>query len=213
MAHLGQAPRISPIEQVSYRYHLIMTLMRSKIKSLKELIPVVAGQRQAGKRIVFTNGCFDLLHIGHIRYLQEAKDKGELLIVGLNSNTSVQSLNKAPGRPFISGDQRAEVLAALACVDFVVLFDEPDPFHLIEALRPDILVKGGDWAPDRIIGRDVVEAHGGVVHSIPLVPNISTTEIIQRILKLPIHIHSAEKEGRKEPARGDTSSVPSKKLP
>ena len=170
-----------------------MTPMRSKIKSLKELIPVVASQRQAGKKIVFTNGCFDLLHVGHIRYLQEAKDKGELLVVGLNSDTSVQSLNKSPGRPVISALQRAEVLAALACVDFVVLFDEPDPLQLVEALLPDILVKGGDWALDRIIGRDVVEAHGGVVYSIPLVQDISTTEIIQRILKHP-PTHSAEKE-------------------
>ena len=156
--------------------------MESKITSLEALLPVVLARRQAGKStIVFTNGCFDLLHIGHIRYLQEAKNLGDLLIVGLNSDKSVQSLEKGQGRPVIPGDQRAEVLSALACVDFVVPFDEPDPFHLIEALLPDVLVKGGDWTLDRIIGRDVVEAHGGMVYSIPLVPDISTTKIIQRI--------------------------------
>lgn len=157
--------------------------MPSKIKLLEELTQIVSTYRQAGKKVVLTNGCFDLLHIGHIRYLQEARLKGDILIVGLNSDTSVHSLNKAPGRPVIPGEQRAEVLAALTCVDFVVLFDEPDPLRLVETLLPDVLVKGGDWTPDRIIGRDVVEAHGGAVYSIPLIPDISTTEIIQRILK------------------------------
>ena len=157
--------------------------MQSKIKLREELTQIVSTCRQAGKKVVLTNGCFDLLHIGHIRYLQEARLKGDILLVGLNSDTSVQSLNKAPGRPVIPGEQRAEVLAALTCVDFVVLFDEPDPLRLVETLLPDVLVKGGDWTPDRIIGRDVVEGHGGAVYSIPLIPDISTTEIIQRILK------------------------------
>ena len=156
--------------------------MKSKIKSLEELIPIVSARRDAGKpAIVFTNGCFDLLHIGHIRYLQEAKKLGDLLIVGLNSDTSVRSLEKAQGRPIIPGEQRAEVISALACVDFVVPFDDPNPLRLIEGLLPDVLVKGGDWSLDRIIGRDVVEAHGGMVYSIPLVPDISTTKIIERI--------------------------------
>jgi D-beta-D-heptose 7-phosphate kinase/D-beta-D-heptose 1-phosphate adenosyltransferase len=156
--------------------------MESKIKSLEELIPIVSTRRESGKHtVVFTNGCFDLLHIGHIRYLQEAKKLGDLLIVGINSDTSVHSLEKADGRPVIPGEQRAEVLSALACVDFVVPFDEPDPLRLIEGLLPDILVKGGDWSLDRIIGRDVVEAHGGMVYSIPLVPDVSTTKIIERI--------------------------------
>jgi len=156
--------------------------MESKIKSLEELILIVSTRRQPGKHtLVFTNGCFDLLHIGHIRYLQEAKKLGDLLIVGLNSDTSIRSLEKGQGRPVIPGEQRAEVLAALECVDFVVPFDEPDPLRLIEGLLPDILVKGGDWTLDRIIGRDVVEAHGGMVYSLPLVPDISTTQIIERI--------------------------------
>lgn len=156
--------------------------MESKIKSLEELSPIVSARRRTGKTtVVFTNGCFDLLHIGHVRYLQQAKKLGDLLIVGLNSDTSVHSLAKDHGRPVIPGEQRAEVLSALACVDFVVLFDEPDPLPLIKTLRPDVLVKGGDWTLDKIIGRDVVEANGGVVYSIPLIPDISTTSIIQRI--------------------------------
>ena len=159
--------------------------MQSKIKLREELSQIVSTYRQAGKKVVLTNGCFDLLHIGHIRYLQEARIKGDILIVGLNTDASVRSLDKAPGRPVIPEAQRAEVLAALTCVDFVVLFDELDPLRLVETLLPDVLVKGGDWTPDRIIGGDVVEAHGGAVYSIPLIPDISTTEIIQRILQLP----------------------------
>ena len=156
--------------------------MESKIKSLEELIPIVSARRDAEKStIVFTNGCFDLLHIGHIRYLQEAKKLGDLLIVGINSDRSVHTLEKGQGRPVIPGEQRAEVLAALSCVDFVVAFDEPDPLRLIENLLPDVLVKGGDWSLERIIGREVVERHGGKVSSIPLVPDVSTSSIIDRI--------------------------------
>ena len=159
-----------------------MNTMESKIKSLEELMAIVAAHRRTGKpTIVFTNGCFDLLHIGHIRYLQQAKQLGDVLIVGLNSDQSARSLDKGDGRPVIPEEQRAEVLSALGCVDFVLLFDDPDPLHLIENLRPDILVKGGDWTLDRIIGREVVEANGGKVCSIPLVPGVSTTKIIQRI--------------------------------
>jgi len=169
--------------------------MESKIKSLEELIPIVSARRDAGKStLVFTNGCFDLLHIGHIRYLQEAKKLGDLLIVGINSDTSVRSLEKAPGRPVIPGEQRAEVLSALACVDFVVPFDEPDPLRLIEGLLPDILVKGGDWSLDRIIGRDVVEGHGGMVYSIPLIPDVSTTSIIERIQSTVPQSHGQEEQ-------------------
>ena len=157
-------------------------IMLSKIKSLEELIPIVSARRERGKStLVFTNGCFDLLHIGHIRYLEEAKKLGDLLVVGMNSDRSVRSLEKAQDRPVIPGEQRAEVLSALACVDFVVPFDDSDPIRLIEGLLPDVLVKGGDWSLDRIIGRDVVETHGGMVYSIPLVPDVSTTKIIARI--------------------------------
>jgi D-beta-D-heptose 7-phosphate kinase/D-beta-D-heptose 1-phosphate adenosyltransferase len=123
-----------------------------------------------------------LLHIGHTRYLEEAKGLGDRLVVGLNSDDSVRQLAKGMDRPIVTADQRAEVLAALACVDYVTIFDEPDPLALIQALRPNILVKGGDWATDRIVGKEFVEAQGGSVRNIPLVPDISTTAIIQRIL-------------------------------
>ncbi|TKS58292.1 MAG: glycerol-3-phosphate cytidylyltransferase [Nitrospira sp.] len=155
--------------------------MSTKLLSQEQLISVIAGERAKGKRIVFTNGCFDLMHIGHTRYLQAAKSLGDLLVVGVNTDASVRSLEKAPDRPIVPEAQRAEVLAALGCVDFVVLFAEPDPGRLIAAIQPDVLVKGGDWAPDKIVGWDVVEARGGVVHTIPLIPGVSTTALLQRI--------------------------------
>jgi D-beta-D-heptose 7-phosphate kinase/D-beta-D-heptose 1-phosphate adenosyltransferase len=157
--------------------------MQDKIKTKEDLMKILPIRRAQGRRIVFTNGCFDLLHVGHVRYLQTAHDMGDILIVGLNTDASVQSLNKGNGRPVTPQGQRAEVLAALACVDYVVLFDEPDPGQLIADLKPDILVKGGDWKPEQIIGRESVEARGGLVRTIPLVPDISTTTIIDRIKK------------------------------
>ena len=146
-----------------------------------QLVLLLQAARTQGKRIVFTNGCFDLMHVGHTRYLQAAKDMGDLLVVAVNSDASVRSLNKAPGRPIVPEAQRAEVVAALGCVDYVILFDEPDPQGLIAALQPDVLVKGGDWAVERIVGREIVEARGGVVRTIPLVPDVSTTSLIERI--------------------------------
>ncbi len=153
-----------------------------KIYTRSELADKIAAHQKAGETIVFTNGCFDLLHIGHTRYLTEARGLGDRLVVGLNSDDSVRQLDKGNDRPLVTADQRAEVLAALACVDYVTIFDEPDPLALIQALRPNILVKGGDWSPERIIGKEFVEAQGGSVRNIPLVPNISTTTIIQKIL-------------------------------
>lgn len=155
--------------------------MSMKVLTRDQLVPLLQVERTRGKRIVFTNGCFDLMHVGHTRYLQAAKDLGDLLVVGVNGDASVRTLNKAPDRPIVSESQRAEVVAALGSVDYVILFDEPDPHNLIASLQPDILVKGGDWAVERIIGRDIVEARGGVVRTIPLVPGVSTTSIIQRI--------------------------------
>jgi D-beta-D-heptose 7-phosphate kinase/D-beta-D-heptose 1-phosphate adenosyltransferase len=146
-----------------------------------QLVLLLQAARTQGKRIVFTNGCFDLMHVGHTRYLQAAKDMGDLLVVAVNSDASVRSLSKAPDRPIVSEAQRAEVVAALGCVDYVILFDEPDPQGLIAALQPDVLVKGGDWAVERIVGRETVEARGGVVRTIPLVPGVSTTSLIHRI--------------------------------
>ena len=155
--------------------------MPQKVLTVPQLIPLLEQARRDKKRIVFTNGCFDLMHIGHTRYLQAARELGDLLVVGVNSDASVKSLNKAPDRPIVGEAQRAEVVAALACVDYVVIFPEPDPLKLITALQPDVLVKGGDWSVDRIIGREVVEGRGGTVKTIPLVPGISTTALIQRI--------------------------------
>jgi D-glycero-beta-D-manno-heptose 1-phosphate adenylyltransferase len=152
-----------------------------KILSLDQLLSTLSAERAGGKRIVFTNGCFDLMHIGHTRYLQAAKALGDTLVIGVNSDASVRSLDKAPDRPIVPDAQRAEVLAALGCVDYVVIFDESDPLQLITAVQPDILVKGGDWTLDRIVGRDVVEARGGVVKTIPLVSGLSTTGLLQRI--------------------------------
>jgi D-beta-D-heptose 7-phosphate kinase/D-beta-D-heptose 1-phosphate adenosyltransferase len=155
--------------------------MPSKVVTRDQLVPLLQAARAQGKRIVFTNGCFDLMHVGHTRYLQAAKDLGNVLVVAVNSDASVKSLNKAPDRPIVSESQRAEVVAALGCVDYVIVFNEPDPQSLIVALQPDVLVKGGDWAVDRIVGREIVEARGGVVRTIPLVPGVSTTSLIQRI--------------------------------
>jgi D-glycero-beta-D-manno-heptose 1-phosphate adenylyltransferase len=155
--------------------------MSVKVIARDQLVPLLHTARTQGKRVVFTNGCFDLMHIGHTRYLQAAKDLGDLLVVGVNSDPSVRMLNKAPDRPIVSDAQRAEVVAALGCVDYVVLFNEPDPQGLIAAVQPDVLVKGGDWPVERIIGREIVEARGGMVKTIPLVPNMSTTSLIQRI--------------------------------
>ncbi len=129
-----------------------------------------------------TNGCFDLLHIGHVRYLQEARRQGDLLVVALNSDQSVRAI-RGPKRPLIPEQERAEILAALACVDYIVLFDETDPLRLIQAILPHTLAKGGDWTLDRIIGREVVEQAGGRVFSIPLTPGSSTTTLIERILE------------------------------
>jgi len=155
--------------------------MPSKVLTTEQLAPLLQQAHAQEKRIVFTNGCFDLMHVGHTRYLQAAKDLGDLLVVAVNSDASVRSLNKASDRPIVSDAQRAEVVAALGCVDYVILFNEPDPHSLIAALQPDILVKGGDWAVERIVGREIVEARGGDVRTIPLVPGVSTTSLIERI--------------------------------
>ncbi len=156
--------------------------MMSKLKTVSELTQLAAAVRRDGRRVVFTNGCFDLLHIGHTRYLQEARALGDLLIVAINSDASVSAL-KGPERPLVPEGERAEVLAALACVDYVTIFDAPDPGDVIAAIQPDVLAKGGDWPVERIVGREVVESRGGRVVSIPLVPGASTTGLVRRILE------------------------------
>jgi len=146
----------------------------------QEAVAFVAGRRGAGETVVFTNGVFDLLHVGHLRYLQQARALGGALVVGINSDRSV-GIVKGPGRPITPEDERAEILSALACVDAVVVFDEPTPHELIAALQPDILVKGADWAADAIVGRDVVEARGGRVVRIPIEGGHSTSALVERI--------------------------------
>lgn len=136
--------------------------------------------RVLGRRFVFTNGCFDLIHPGHIELLRRARSFGHYLLVGLNSDRSVRAL-KGPGRPVQGELARVQVVAALAAVDYVVLFDEDTPLRLIQELQPDILVKGGDYPPDKIVGRDVVEKGGGQVHVIPLIPGFSSSQIAARI--------------------------------
>jgi rfaE bifunctional protein nucleotidyltransferase chain/domain len=147
----------------------------------RDAVPAfVEEHRTAGHRIVFTNGVFDLLHPGHVRYLQDARRLGDVLIVGLNADESVRR-NKGATRPINSQEERAEVLSALACVDAVVIFSEDTPADIIRAVQPDILVKGADWAADAIVGRDTVEARGGRVVRIPLAEGYSTTAIVERI--------------------------------
>ena len=157
--------------------------MRNKVKPDADLKKILAERRAKGQKIVFTNGCFDLIHIGHTRYLQAARDLGDLLVVGVNSDASLRGLSKGAGRPIVPDAQRAEVLAALACVDYVVLFDEPDPGRLIADLQPDILVKGGDWGIAEIVGREEVETMGGKVVSLPYEAGHSSSDIIERILQ------------------------------
>lgn len=150
----------------------------------EQAIELVKSERAKGRVIVFTNGVFDILHPGHIRYLRDARALGDLLIVGINSDRSVKALAKAPDRPINSESERAEVLAALASVDAVVVFDEDTPHEIISALQPDILVKGADWGENAIVGRDVVEARGGKVVRMELAHGYSTTAIINKIKQL-----------------------------
>lgn len=154
--------------------------MNPEILTLDEAILRFGREKRNGRCIVFTNGCFDLLHPGHIGSLEQARALGDALIVGLNSDASVRQL-KGAGRPVLPERERAEILAALECVDAVVIFDELTPREVIARLLPDILVKGGDWPGDQIVGREEVEAAGGRVVSIPVVPGYSTTEILQKI--------------------------------
>lgn len=150
--------------------------------TLSALQRKVRALQKQGKRIVFTNGCFDLLHVGHVRYLTAARALGDCLVVAVNSDASVRRL-KGSARPIVPHRERTEVLAALGCVDYVVLFNANTPQQIIDTLVPDILVKGGDWALEKIVGKETVEQHGGKVVRVKVVPGASTTGIIERILK------------------------------
>lgn len=153
------------------------------IATREEAKRIVSERRAAGRRVVFTNGVFDLLHPGHVRYLAEARAHGDCLIVGINSDRSVRAI-KGPERPIVPEAERAEVLSALACVDAVCIFDELTPKEIITDLQPDVLVKGADWAADEIVGRDVVEARGGRVVRITVARGYSTTNIVERMKAL-----------------------------
>lgn len=141
------------------------------------------GLRRSKKKIVFTNGCFDILHPGHVDYLSQARDLGDFLILGLNTDNSVKRLNKAPNRPINNEQTRALVLAGLASIDAIVLFDEETPYELIKLIKPDVLVKGDDYTVEKIVGYDVVKAQGGEVVTIPFLEGYSTTKLIQKILQ------------------------------
>lgn len=157
-------------------------MMKEKIKGRDDLRKIVQDLKAKGKRVVFTNGCFDLLHVGHIRYLEKAKSLGDFLIVGINSDQSVQAI-KGPLRPILPADERAEILSGLGCVDYITPFDESTPLELITSLQPHVLVKGGDWTKETTVGKDVVEGSGGEVVMLPFVDGSSTSNLIEMILK------------------------------
>ena len=156
--------------------------MREKIKKREDLRRIVQDLKTKGNRIVFTNGCFDLLHVGHIRYLEEAKSLGDILLVGVNSDRSVREI-KGPYRPILPEEERAEVLSGLECVNYVTIFDEPTPSNLISLLLPHILVKGGDWTKEATVGWEAVEGAGGEVVILSFVEGSSTSHLIETILK------------------------------
>jgi rfaE bifunctional protein nucleotidyltransferase chain/domain len=159
-----------------------MTAAREKCKQRLELKEIIRSLQHQGKKVVFTNGCFDILHPGHVRYLERARSEGDILVVALNSDSSVRRI-KGEHRPVMAEQERAEVIAALACVDFVTLFEEVTPKEIIDDLIPDVLVKGGDWPVDQIVGRQTVEANQGRVLSLPFEQGYSTSRIIDRILQ------------------------------
>ena len=155
--------------------------MKDKIKDLQTLVELVSKHKNEGKKIVFTNGCYDILHIGHIQCFQESKKLGDILIVAVNSDRSVGVL-KGSSRPIVPEEERAELIAAMKGVDYVTIFDQGNPLEIISAVKPDILVKGGDWHTETIVGRELVESYGGTVMTLPLVPSISTSAIIEKIV-------------------------------
>ena len=159
-----------------------MTRARDKILTRTRATQVLRRAQRRGERVVFTNGCFDLLHVGHVRSLEEARSHGDRLVVAINTDRSVRRL-KGPGRPVVGERQRAEVLAGLACVDWVVLFGEETPLRVIRALRPDVLAKGGDWKLDQIVGREDVEGWGGRVVRLRQVPGVRTSAVVERMAK------------------------------
>lgn len=157
------------------------TQLKNKLQSKEAVLKHTSVLQAQGKKMVFTNGCFDILHPGHVDYLCQARDLGDFMVLGLNTDASVRRLNKAPNRPVNDETSRALVLAGLACIDAIVLFDEETPYELIRYLQPDVLVKGDDYQPEQIAGYDVVVAKGGQVKTIPFLKGYSTTALINKI--------------------------------
>lgn len=156
--------------------------MENKIKTQKELRKIIAALKKNGKKVAFTNGCFDILHYGHIKYLEDAKRLADVLVVGLNSDGSIKRI-KGNGRPINTQADRARVLAGLSAIDYVAIFNEETPLRLIKLVKPDILIKGGDWRREKIVGADFVKTYGGGAFSMPYVKGYSTTRLIEKIKK------------------------------
>jgi rfaE bifunctional protein nucleotidyltransferase chain/domain len=157
------------------------SLLTSKIIKKEDAARTISGLRLKGKKIIFTNGCFDILHPGHVDYLCQARDLGGYLVLGLNTDSSVKRLNKAPNRPVNNEQARAVVLAGLACIDAIILFDEDTPYELIKLLQPDVVVKGNDYKPEEVVGYDLMKQRGGQVITIPLLEGFSTTKLIEKL--------------------------------
>ena len=155
--------------------------MNSTIKSLEELVSIRKELKKQNKKVVFTNGCFDILHAGHVDYITKAKEKGDVLIVAVNSDSSTKRL-KGDARPIVPQNERAFIISSLKPVDYVFIFEEDTPYEVIKKIVPDVLVKGADWTPDKIVGKDIVEANGGKVETIKFVNDQSTTNIIKTVL-------------------------------
>jgi len=173
-------------EDVLAELRLTQQLRNGKLRSIEELTSELNIRRDRGETVAMTNGCFDILHAGHVDYLQRCREEASLLVVAINTDASVRSLNKGPDRPVNSQQDRARVLAALSAVDYVVLFDQPTPQRVIERIRPDVLIKGQDWADKGVIGREFVESYGGTVKLLPLLEGYATTSILERIRRNPI---------------------------
>jgi|ERR1035437_2331743 rfaE bifunctional protein nucleotidyltransferase chain/domain len=177
-------------------------MAHTKMLDAPALARRLAVLRRHGKRVVFTNGCFDLIHPGHVRYLRAAKRLGDVLVVALNSDASVRRL-KGPTRPLVRQRDRCEVMAALEMVDFVTVFSEDTPYKLITRLQPDVLVKGGDWTSDRIVGADIVRARGGTVRSLRFAPGYSTTRLVERIVQSKVQRPTSTVQRRRSNVRAD----------
>lgn len=158
-------------------------LINNKIVSYSKIYQTLSKFKEQNKKIVFTNGCFDLLHLGHVDYLSKAKDQGDILVIGLNSDFSVKNI-KGDSRPIQDQISRAKILASLIFVDYVVLFDAPTPYELIRTIKPDVLIKGADYKIEQIVGHDIVKSYGGKVMTIPFIEGYSTTQIIKKIKSL-----------------------------